>query len=173
MKKRKAVIFVIILICFLLQTTVFSHLTLASVRPNLLLIVTSSYAFMRGKREGMCVGFACGFFADLFWGPIMGFHMFVFVLIGFICGSFRSFFYYEDLKLPLLFVTLSELFFGLFTYFFGFLLRGDFNFLYYLGNIILPETIYTVLVTLGLYQVILVINRKLEAEEQRSASKFV
>lgn len=173
MMKRKGVTFIIILICFLLQASVFSHLTLASVRPNLLLIVVTSYSFMRGKREGMCVGFACGFFADLFWGPILGFHMFVFTLIGFICGSFRSFFYYDDLKLPLLFVTISELFYGTFTYFFVFLLRGDFSFLYYLGTIILPETIYTVIVTLGLYQVILVINRKLEAEEQRSASKFV
>ena len=37
----------------------------------------------------------------------------------------------------------------------------------------LPELVYTILVTLVLYQIILHINRKLEKEEQRSASRFV
>ena len=40
-------------------------------------------------------------------------------------------------------------------------------------HIILPELVYTILVTLVLYQVILHVNKRLEAEEQRSASKFV
>ena len=40
-------------------------------------------------------------------------------------------------------------------------------------EIILPELVYTILVTLALYQIILHINKKLEEEEQRSASKFV
>ena len=53
------------------------------------------------------------------------------------------------------------------------MLRGDFAFLTYLANIILPELVYTILVTLVLYQIILYVNKKLEEEEQRSASKFV
>ena len=40
-------------------------------------------------------------------------------------------------------------------------------------HVIIPELIYTVGVTLILYQLILWINQKLEAEEKRSASKFV
>ena len=50
---------------------------------------------------------------------------------------------------------------------------GDFDFAGYLFDIIMPELVYTILVTLLLYQIILKINKKLEAEEQRSASKFV
>ena len=42
-----------------------------------------------------------------------------------------------------------------------------------LGHVIIPELIYTILVTLGLYQIILHVNQRLEAEEKRSASKFV
>ena len=42
-----------------------------------------------------------------------------------------------------------------------------------LVQIILPELVYTILVTLVLYQIILHVNKRLEAEEQRSASKFV
>ena len=58
--KRKVISFLIILICFLLQSTVFPKITFFSVKPNLLIIVTASFGFMRGKKEGMFVGFICG-----------------------------------------------------------------------------------------------------------------
>ena len=51
--KRIAVYVVLVVVCYLLETTVFPHLALASVIPNTLVIVTSSIGFMRGKKEGM------------------------------------------------------------------------------------------------------------------------
>ena len=82
-------------------------------------------------------------------------------------------FYDDDIKLPIALIAVSELIYGLVTYFCMYLLRGDFAFEAYLRQIIMPELVYTILVTLILYQIILHINKKLEAEEQRSASKFV
>ena len=41
--RRKIVLFIIIAICFLLQTTVFRALTFANIGPNLLIIVVSSF----------------------------------------------------------------------------------------------------------------------------------
>ena len=55
--RRKIVLFIIIAICFLLQTTVFRALTFANIGPNLLIIVVSSFGLMRGKKEGLWVGF--------------------------------------------------------------------------------------------------------------------
>lgn len=171
--KRKVITFLIILICFLLESTVFHNLTFASVCPNLMIIVTASFGFMRGKKSGMFVGFVSGLFVDLFWGQILGFNMMLFTVIGYLNGTFERLFYDEDIKLPIGLIAASELFYGLVTYICIYMLRGDFGFGIYLGHIILPELVYTILVTLILYQVILHINRKLEAEEQRSASKFV
>ena len=54
-----------------------------------------------------------------------------------------------------------------------FMLKSDFHFLNYLRHVIMPELVYTILVTLVLYQIILHINRRLEEEEKRSASRFV
>ena len=48
--RRKIVLFIIIAICFLLQTTVFRALTFANIGPNLLIIVVSSFGLMRGSR---------------------------------------------------------------------------------------------------------------------------
>lgn len=69
--RRKAVIAVLIILCFILQCTVFQALALAGISPNLLLIVTTSLGFMRGEKEGMAVGFFCGLLTDIFfWKPV-------------------------------------------------------------------------------------------------------
>lgn len=171
--KRKGVTFLIIIVCFLLQSTVFSRLSIGNVSPNLLIIVTASFGFMRGQKSGMYVGLACGFFIDLFWGGGPGFHMMLFVLIGYFNGCFQRLFYDDDIKLPIGLIAASELLYGIVFYFFKYVLQGEFSFGTHLFRLILPELVYTILVTLVLYQIILHINKRLETEEQRSASKFV
>ena len=56
---------------------------------------------------------------------------------------------------------------------FGFLVRGRLNFGYYFINIILPETIFTVVTTLILYRLFLYISRKLEEMEKRRDTTIV
>ena len=171
--KRKLITFVMIIVCFLLESTVFDKLAFASIKPNLLIIVVSSCGFMRGKKEGMFVGFVSGILIDFFWGTALGFNMLLYAVIGYLNGSFRRLFYDDDIKLPIAMIGASEVIYGLVTYICNYMLKGDFSFGDYLGHIILPELVYTILITLVLYQIILHINKKLEAEEQRSASRFV
>ena len=166
--KRKIITGLIILSCFLLESTILHNLTFASISPNLMLIIVSSFGFMRGKKEGMTIGFFSGLLIDLFWGNMLGY-----TVIGYLNGTFKRLFYDEDLKLPIILITCSELLYGFIIYGCMYMLQGDFSFGNYLFHIIIPELVYTILVTLVLYQLILKINRRLESEEQRSASKFV
>ena len=167
--RRKVNVFIIIAICFLLQTTLFQALSFASISPNLLIIVVSSFGFMRGKKEGMYIGFACGLLLDIFGSGILGFYALLYMYIGYINGCFRKMFYPEDLKLPMLLIAGSDLL----IYFFLFLFRNRYHFQYYLWNIMLPELVYTMLITIFLYVIILKVNQRLETLEKRSASKFV
>ncbi|OUP02166.1 rod shape-determining protein MreD [Drancourtella sp. An210] len=171
--KRKAIEVIMIILFFLLETTVFQYLEIASIKPNLLVILTASFGFMRGKNEGMFVGFLSGFLLDLCFSRYIGFYTLLYSVIGYVNGFFKRLYYSDDMKLPLLLISGSELIYGLWVYVFQFMLQSDFHFLYYLGHIIMPELVYTILVTLILYQIILRINRRLEDEEKRSASKFV
>lgn len=171
--KRILVCAAIIVACFLLETTIFQKLALASVVPNLLIVVTSSFGFMRGKKEGLFIGFCCGLLKDLLGGNILGFYALLYMVIGYGNGFFRRLFYDEDIKLPLVLIALSEFIYSIGVYVFLFMLKSDFHFGYYFGHIIMPELVYTILVTLGLYQIILHINRRLEEDEKRSASRFV
>ena len=139
--KRKIIVILTVIICFLLQSTIFKFLSFASISPNLLIIVTSSFGFMRGKKEGMVI--------------------------------FRKMFFPEDIKLPMILISASDVICNLFVYFFLFLFRRKFAFDYYLIHIIIPELVYTILVTIFLYFVLLKINQKLEMTEKRSTGKFV
>ena len=171
--KRKIITACIIVICFLLECTVFQKLSFASITPNLLVVVTSSFGFMRGKKEGMIVGFVCGLLYDVMFNDLIGFYALIYTLIGFGNGLFRKIFYDDDIKLPLTLIVSSDFIYGNLVCIFMFIMRSKFHYFYYLKTVILPEVIYTALVTLVLYQIILFINKKLEAEEKRSASKFV
>lgn len=171
--KRKVITFFIILISFLLQSTLFVKLKFGAASPNLMLVVTSSFGFMRGRKSGIAVGAISGLLVDIFWGQLLGFHTLLYTVIGYLNGSFERLFYDEDVKLPIILISASEFLYGICIYVFVYMLQGDFAFGTYLFSIIIPELVYTILVTLILYQVILHINRKLESEKQRSASKFV
>ena len=171
--KRPVITILIIIVCFLLQCTVFQKLSFASISPNLLIIVTASFGFMRGRKEGMWVGFLCGIITDIFFGDLIGFYALFYTILGYANGFFKRIFYPEDIKLPLILIGASDFLLGNAVCVLMFIMRSKFHYWYYMGNIIIPELIYTVLVTLVLYQIILQINQKLESEEKRSASKFV
>lgn len=160
--KRKIIVALMILISFLLQSTVFKALAIGSISPNLLVVLTSSFGFMRGKKEGLWVGFFCGLLEDIFYGRLLGMHVVMYMYIGYVNGYFNRIFYGEDIKLPIFLISVSELAYGLGTYAVMFLMRSRFAFFYYLTRIILPELVYTVILTLVFYRIIYSVNRNLE-----------
>ncbi|MCL2864300.1 MAG: rod shape-determining protein MreD [Lachnospiraceae bacterium] len=162
----------LVLAVVLIQTTVLNLIAIANIRPNLIIILTASFGFMRGSKEGMFVGFGAGLLLDILFGNIIGFYALIYLVFGFLNGLFQQIYLDEDIKLPILLISVSSFVYGLFIYFFHFVLRGVFDFFHLLNAIILPELIYTIAATLGLYPFILFINRKLETEEKRRASKF-
>lgn len=168
--KRKLIDIVIVIVCFLLQCTLFKSLSIASISPNLLIIVTSSFGFMRGKKEGLLVGFFGGLLIDIFYGSAIGFYAIIYMYLGYVNGLFHKIFFPEDIKLPMILITASDFICNLLIYFFQFLFRRRFAFPYYLVHIIVPELVYTILVTVFLYFILLKINQKLEKAEKRSSS---
>lgn len=171
--RRKITVFLIILVCFLLQTTLFQSISFLTVAPNLLIIVTASFGFMRGKKEGMYIGFFCGMLIDIFYANILGGYALLFMYIGYLNGFFRKLFFPEDLKLPMVLIAASDFIYNFVIYFFLFLFRNRLEFPYYLSHVILPELVYTLLMMIVLYFIILKVNHHLEEIEKRSAAKFV
>ena len=159
---RKIIVAAFIMICFILQCSVFTSLAFAGIVPNLLIVLTSS---LRGEKEGLVIGFFCGLLNDIFFGGFLGFYALLMMYIGYLNGKFCKIFYPEDIKLPLALIVISDLSYGIICYVLTFMLRGRFHFSYYFTHIILPEVLYTILITLLLYPLILKVNEKLEKRE--------
>ena len=81
--RRKLFYILAILVCFILQTTVFQGLAIGSIVPNLLLIATISFGFMQGKVTGIWTGFLCGILKDIFYGNLLGFYALIYLCIGY------------------------------------------------------------------------------------------
>lgn len=170
---RKIVVTIFILICFVLQCSVFGSIAFANIIPNLMIVLTSSFGFMRGEKEGLIIGFFCGLLSDVFFNDFLGFYALLLMYIGYLNGKFSRIFYPEDIKLPIALIVTSDLSYGIICYILLFMLRGRLQFSYYFTHIILPEALYTIVVTLFLYPLVLKVNEKLEAYEKRRAQKFV
>ena len=156
--KRFFIDLALILVFFVLQTTIFPMLKISSIIPNILIILVSCSGFMQGDREGMFVGFACGLLLDVCSFDIFGFYTILYMLIGFLNGLLHNFFYLKDFKLPAIMIVSSDLVCCFVIYFFLFLLRSRFEFGFYFLNIILPEVVYTLLISVIIYPLLWVIE---------------
>ena len=162
-----------VFICFLLQSTVFPNLAFGGIIPNLMIIVTASYGFMRGRKSGLLVGFFSGLIMDIFFSSVLGFYALIYMYIGYLNGVFKKMFFPEDIKLPIALIVGSDFLYNIVIYVLTFLLKGRFQFSYYFLNIIIPEMVYTIIVTCILYPLLLLVENLLERREKEGASKIV
>ncbi len=159
--KRKICMAVLIIVCVILQSCICPLIAIGEIEPNILIILIVSFGLMRGKRDGMWIGFLCGLLTDLFFESTLGANALIYLWVGYLSGYFYRIFYDDDIKTPLLLISVSDLGCGLLQYIFRFLLRGRVRFFFYLGRIILPEVIYTLILTIIFYQIFYRINRRL------------
>ena len=164
---------ILIFVCFVLQSTVFRAISFGGIIPNLMVVLAASFGFMQGEFAGLLVGFFCGMFMDVFTGDVFGIYSLIYMYIGYINGKFSYIFYPEDIKLPIALIVGSDITYVLICYVFLFLLRGRFHFPFYFTHVIIPETVYTIIVTLFLYPLILWIYKRLLKAEKGSENSIV
>ncbi len=163
------VIAIEILICFLLQTTVFQYFALAGTVPNFLLIITVTYGFLRGRKVGIAVGIICGLLVDSMYANIIGVYAIMFMLIGYANGSFGKIFNRSDRVVPIVLIGFSQLAYFVLYYVTNFLLRGKLNIFFYFTTIALPEIVYTTIISIIVYRIFYNIDNKIDALYKKEA----
>ena len=159
--RRIITISCLLILSFLLQTTVFSLHDLTGTAPNLTLILTMSFGIMRGRREGMLTGFFSGLLYDLFFGSYLGIYAFIYMTIGYLNGRFHQKYLMEDISLPVFIIIVDQLVLDLIIYIGNFLLRNRVNLGYFFVHKMMPQLLYDVLITVIVYRIYLRINRRL------------
>jgi len=169
MIRKKIAAVVVIILAFLCQTTIFQKLALADVVPNLMLVVTVTYGYLRGRTSGLLIGFFCGLLLDMYCGSVIGLYAFAFMTIGFFVGFCQKIYFTNNLILPSILIIGSDLLYGIYYYITEFLMRGKLFFGFAFVYKILPEMIYTALVGIVLYRLLVALENMLEKSKKEEA----
>lgn len=162
--RRVIILTILILTNFTLQSTLLCFHNLDSITPNLLLILTMSFGLMRGRKEGMLVGFFSGFLVDIFFSTWIGAYMLLYMFIGYINGFLHKNYVIEDVLLPLIVIIIDELVYNTVIYIAFFLLFNHLNYGEYFVKIIFPETLCTAVLTIFLYKIYVRINKHIKTK---------
>ena len=164
----------LVIISYVMQTTLAHAMSMGVTAPNLIMIFVCSYALLRGKKEGMYVGFFSGLLVDLFFGyyDVIGINAFLYMIIGCAVGIFHELLYLQDILIPIIVVAVCDFIYNFIYYVITFLLRNKLDAVYYIKAVMLPEIIYTVFLTVFVYRLLMFFNRKLEAFEKRGEKEL-
>jgi rod shape-determining protein MreD len=83
---RRVTLAVLIMLLVILQVTVFPHLRLAGVVPDLGLVVAIAVGFREGPEAGAIAGFTAGLAYDLFLSTPLGLSALSYALVGYFVG---------------------------------------------------------------------------------------
>lgn len=156
----------IVVLNFILQTTLFPYFKIQGVFPNTALIIVTSYSLLRGSKEGALAGAGAGFLMDVFFHTYIGFYTVLYLLLGLLFGRSQRSFYRENYILPIIFCAVATILYQTVLYLTSFVFHGEGNLLYFLFRVLLPELVYMTVVTIPLYRLLFGINEWLELKEK-------
>ena len=140
-----------LILCFLLQTSLFSFIRISGVVPNCLLILVITVAYTRGQIPAMITGFFAGILLDLCFSETVGFCAILYMIVAFLAGFSHKVYYERDYFVPGALIFAGELVYSFMYYVLFFLLRGKLELHTYFIYTILPRMLYTILVSLAFY----------------------
>ena len=92
----------LVVFLYVLQTSMLPLIAYHGISPDLLLLLTVSFAFLRGIKQGVLMGFAAGLLQDLATGTFLGMNAFTHTIFGLICGQLSESVFKEIFLLPVL-----------------------------------------------------------------------
>ena len=148
--KRKITELIIILFFYIMQVSAARVISIANISPNWLIIMPVFFGFFCGKNDGMFAGFFAGERADSLSRPNPC-NECPAIYIGYFSGFFYQKYEVREVLIPLALVITADFGYGFISYIGNFLLQNRLNVGFFMSRFILPEVVYTALVSLLIY----------------------
>jgi rod shape-determining protein MreD len=167
--RRTLLLSVVIVTALLLQTTVFADVRLLGARPELMFLLTISFAILEGPASGAITGFAGGMAQDFLLDQPKGITALTLTLLGYSVGLLRQYIVSPSPVLPVLLVAggtfVGELFYGLVAFLLG---QLDVTALY-LFRVAALSAVYNAILTPLVYPVL---RRAAEGSRSRKVMRW-
>lgn len=158
--KRLIYAFIMMILLYLLQTTIFNRFSIAGIKPNIIINLVVLFGYKYGRNYGIIIGFLVGILFDLTEGAYIGYYAILYMSIGYFVGFCTKLYNNESKVFPLFLVGISDFFLNFSIFVTSFLLRNRLNLPFYFVKIILPELIYTIALSFIAYRLIDLIFKK-------------
>jgi rod shape-determining protein MreD len=137
----------LVLISFVLQSTILQFLKIFGVTVNLVLVVLVVISLQTDEITGAGLGFLAGFLTDILYSQFFGVNTLLFLSIGYLTGRIAEDVYKFDYFTNLYFVLFGTLFYHVFFYFIQYFLK--------IGSEAILTTIIPILIEVALNLIIL------------------
>lgn len=151
--QMKAVISYLVIMVFgiLFQTSLMWRFSLGGVTPDLVMILVCSIGLLTNEKQGLFAGFLTGLIMDVIFGICLGMYACIYMYLGFFCGIMHKRINPDDFALPMLIIAGCDLVQNMIFFVICTLTAGSLHFIYYLKSVIIPEFVYTMLVSIFIY----------------------
>lgn len=171
--KRKICIFALVVVFYCIQSNFYRTIAIASITPNIMILVPICFGYLKGKEEGIYAGFIAGLMYDLFYSTLFGFSILAFTYVGYIAGLFQKEYDQKQILIPMIITIASTFSYDFLVYIGGFLLNNKLNVFYYVGRIIIPEIMYTMACMAILFRPMSFLSKIFEKKDKRKITEYV
>lgn len=144
----------IIIINFILQTTIVPYFGILDVVPNTSLIIVVIIAILNGKKVGAITGLIIGLLQDIMYTMPIGINPFIYFFAGYLIGMTENKLSRESILLPIFMTILSTIGYHLFYYLFTFFLGYEISIVKIMKDIVVVETVYNTLLSIVLFKLL-------------------
>lgn len=139
---RYLIMTILFFISLVLQSTLFSHLTVAGVKPDLVLVLVVFYALFQGPQEGALVGLIGGLLQDMMFGQYIGLNALANLVIGYLIGLLERKIYKENLLIPTIILFLSTFLHETILYFLRLAIELPTNYFTFIKSVVFSTAVY-------------------------------
>ncbi|WP_236909269.1 rod shape-determining protein MreD [Clostridium sp. Cult3] len=142
----------IIVVNFILQSTIFSHISIFGIVPNTGLIIIVVIALLRGRRTGGIVGLLVGLLQDIIFSPVIGVNGFIYFFVGYFVGMAEDKLSKDNLLIPFIMTAGTTIAYHLLYYIFMYFLGYGLNFSIFFKDVVILETLCNSLISILIYK---------------------
>lgn len=155
-------IFLLITISYILQTSLLKFLPIFDNGGNLILVFVVCFSFINDTKLAIFTGLFAGIIVDINAGIYMGVYEFIFMYIAYFSSKLGRIFLSNNLNILIIVTGTWELLYNIIVYIFTFLIRQRYYFVDYVVYIMIPDILLTIILVLFAYKPIILFSQKLQ-----------
>lgn len=147
------ILLLVVLLNFILQSTIFPYIGIFGVVPNTALLIVMSISIFKGRFKGGFTGLLIGIIQDVLFSPVIGINAFIYFFAGYVMGLAENKLIKDNIFIPLLFSILGTIYYNFIYYVFMFFLSQNIPFLSFAKDVLLIEIIYNSILSIPIYKI--------------------